>query len=252
MHFVIIASPRTGSTHLTSLLNEQEGIACHGEIFHPKKVFVRWPGKHKTRHAMAALMKLREQDPQGFLDYISGNSGNCRLVGFKIFAGHNDAILDALIADNAVKKIVLWRPNLLASYSSSLIRGHNRTEPSESAQVRFDAERFAAYVERHGAFYRHVCDRLNAARQHFFVITYEQINDRWLLASLLNFIGGDSANLIVRSRKEKLNTAAIISRFSNSVEVVEFLRSRGLASWQYETQFSFDPFELHPGKSISE
>jgi len=245
MRFVIIASPRTGSTHLTSLLNEQDGIACHGEIFHPKKVFVRWPRPDKAPEAMAKLMKLREQDPRRFLDHISANSGNCQHVGFKIFAGHNDAFLETLIADNAVRKIVLWRSNLLASYSSSLIRGQKGAESSEPAQVRFDAAKFIAYGERHCAFYRRVFERLTTARQVFFIVNYEQINDPWLLASLVTFVGGDPAKLIARSRRDKLNTSAILSRFSNAGEVAEFLRNKGLTGWEHESPVSLDPFRLH-------
>jgi hypothetical protein len=248
MRFVIIASPRTGSTHLTSLLNEQEGIACHGEIFHPKKVFVRWPKKHKSSVAMAELMKLRERNPQELLDFISANSRECRYVGFKMFAGHNDTFLETLIGDNGVKKIVLWRSNLLASYSSSLIRAKKTTAASEPVHVRFNAERFLAYGERHCAFYRKVLERLNAARQLFFIVNYVQINDPWLLASLVNFVGGDPANLIARSRREKLNSSAILSRFSNSAEVAEFLRSHGLTGWEYESAVSLDPFGFHGDK----
>src|SRR5438105_2272768 len=92
MRFVIIASPRTGSTHLTSLLNEQDDIACHGEIFHPKKVFVRWPRQDKAPEAMAKLMKLREQDPQHFLDHISAN-GRIYLVSSAARVGGDPARL---------------------------------------------------------------------------------------------------------------------------------------------------------------
>ena len=109
MRFVIIASPRTGSTHLTSLLNEQDDIACHGEIFHPKKVFVRWPRQDKAPEAMAKLMKLREQDPQRFLDHISAN-GRIYLVSSAARVGGDPA---GLIARSRRDKIntsaILWR-----------------------------------------------------------------------------------------------------------------------------------------------
>lgn len=252
MRFVIIASPRTGSTHLTSLLNEQDDIACHGEIFHPKKVFVRWPKQEKAPEAMATLMKLREQDPQRFLDHISANSGDSTNIGFKIFAGHNDAFLETLIADNAVRKIVLWRSNLLASYSSSLIRGQKRAGPPEPVRVRFDPAKFIAYGERHCAFYRKVFERLTTARQVFFIVNYEQINDPWLLASLVTFVGGDPTRLIARSRRDKINTPAILSRFSNADEVAEFLRDRGLTGWEHESPVSLDPFGLHGAEEIPE
>jgi hypothetical protein len=250
MRFVIIASPRTGSTHLTSLLNEQDGIACHGEIFHPKKIFVRWPKKQKSPEAMAKLMSLRDSNPREFLDYICANSGECRHIGFKIFSGHNDVFLDSIVADDAIKKVVLFRANLLASYSSSLIargtsRGHERIEGSNPTRVTFEAARFMAYGERHCAFYRSVFERLNAAKQFFSTVQYEQINDPWLLANLVSFIGGDPEKLIARSRRQKLNTSDILSRFSNPVEVRDFLGAHGLAGWQHESPVSLSPFGPH-------
>ena len=247
MRFVIIASPRTGSTHLTSLLNEQDGITCHGEIFHPKKVFVRWPRTRKSPGVMSELMKLRERNPMDFLDHINAESGEDPHVGFKIFAGHNDAFLETLIADNSVRKIVLYRSNLLASYSSSLIRGQTQSTESEPALVTFNAARFLTWAERQCAFYRTVFEALNAERQTFFVLNYEQINDPWILSSLVTFIGGDPSKLVTRSRREKLNSSAILERFSNPAEVAEFLHNRGLSGWGYESPVSLDPFGLHDG-----
>jgi hypothetical protein len=250
MRFVIIASPRTGSTHLTSLLNEQEGIACHGEIFHPKKVFVRWPKKQKSAEVMAELMIVRERNPQEFLEYVCANSGECRHIGFKIFAGHNDAFLEMLIADDTIKKIVLYRSNLLASYSSTLTR--KRSELAKSPRVKFDSAKFTAYGERRCAFYRRIFERLNAARQVFFVAHYEQINDPWFFASLVSFIGGDPERLVARSRRAKLNTSDILSRFSNSTEAADFLRSHDLIGWQHESPVSLDPFGIYKGDGDAE
>ncbi|HEX3429316.1 MAG TPA: hypothetical protein VHT03_00390 [Rhizomicrobium sp.] len=251
MRFVIIAAPRTGSTHLTSLLNEQKDIACHGEIFHPKKVFVRWPREQKSQDIMEKLMQLRERSAQEFLDYICANSGAYRHVGFKIFSGHNDRFLETLISDDSIRKIVLWRSNLLASYSSSLIArgtfGRKPSKPPEPRQVRFDAARFVAYGERHCAFYRSMFERLNAANQVFFTVHYEQINDPWLFASLVSFIGGNPENLVARSRREKLNTSAILSRFTNPADVTEFLRIHDLNGWEYESPISLDPFQIQKG-----
>lgn len=245
--FVIIGWPRTGSTHLTSLLNQQDGIACHGEVFHPKNVFVRWRKEQKIRQDTTELLELRERDPDGFLDRLCAISAASRLVGFKIFSGHNDAFLAKLIADAATKKVVLYRANLLASYSSSLVKretpkGVRRSKQAEAPRVKFDAKRFEVYGNRHSAFFTDVLTKLNAAGQSFFMVHYEQINDPWLLAGLINFIGADSRNIVTKGGNRKLNSSAILSRFSNADEAAEYLRTHDLMGWQHETTISLDPF----------
>jgi len=245
--FVIIGWPRTGSTHLTSLLNEQAGIACHGEIFHPKNVFARWPNEQTPPQNTAELMALRDRDPHGFLDHVCALSLPSRQVGFKMFPGHNDDLLEELIADDSIRKVVLYRGNLLASYSSTLIKretpaGTRRARSAPPPLVEFNAQRFVVYTKRHSAFYTDVITKLNNAGQSFFMVHYEQINDPWLLASLVTFIGGDIREIVTTGGKRKLNSSAILSRFVNEGEAAEFLSGHNLTGWQHETQASLDPF----------
>src|SRR5204863_4584463 len=123
MAFVIIASPRTGSTHLTALLHKHSDIICHGELFHPKmkNPLKRWQSSDQVPNGVNEMVELRKSDPKKFLRLVFSNDHGGKHVGFKIFNGHNNEILDELIADTSVKKVVLFRPNLLAVYSSSQI-----------------------------------------------------------------------------------------------------------------------------------
>jgi len=247
MRFVIIASPRTGSSHLTKLLDQQSDIVCNGEIFHPKKVYVHWEKADKPRDVLEQLAELRGRDPRAFLDRVYAQNYGCAHVGFKIFSGHNDDIFDELVKDRAIRKIVLLRRNILASYSSSLIAQKTgkhsvRTPPTEQPVVEFNPKRFVAYATRYTSFYRSVFERLNEARQEFYVVHYEQINDLWFFSSLIAFIGADPANVVRTRGAIKLNSSAILSRFSNPEVAEEFLREHGLMSWLYESPVSLDPF----------
>jgi len=247
MNFMIIASPRTGSTHLATLLDLQEDIRCNGEIFHPNNILVRWPKFHKTPEVMARLAEMRKRDPKSFLDEVLARSYGCAHVGFKIFSGHCDEMLDNLIADSSIKKVVLFRRNLLAVHSSSLIAhkiGERALRAPRTVQpvVTFEPGPFMAFCERTMKYYRGVFDRLIAARQIFHTMHYEQINDPWFFASLVGFIGGALAAAEPKGRRIKQNSSYILSRFSNPDDAEAFLREHGLMGWCHESEISLNPF----------
>ncbi len=64
---VIVASTRTGSSWLASLLDSHPDIGFHGELFNLERASVR---------ALA--------DPAGYLDELLQEATGCRLVGFKL------------------------------------------------------------------------------------------------------------------------------------------------------------------------
>ena len=256
MAFVIIASPRTGSTHLTALLHKHSEIICHGEIFHPKMTnpLKRWESSAWVPESTAEMLELRERDPRRFVRRLFENDHGGKHVGFKIFNGHNDDILDELIADTAVKKIVLFRPNLLAVYSSSRI-AHDIGErvlkkPRESQPlVQFEQKQFVKYCRKYAAFYRGVVEKMVAGRQNFYFLDYGAINNPSLFAALVSFIGADPAQARLEPSMIKQNSPDLLKRFSNPDEVDQFLRRNGLMNWLYEGEVTLDPFmEIGPAE----
>src|SRR5215469_16377205 len=122
MRFIIIASERTGSSHLVNVLSGHPDIFTNGNVFDarkPKLVYVLWPDK--TAATKLELSELRRTAPLEFLERIFSTGYGRAHVGFKIFSGENDEILDQLIKDSTVRKIVLYRRNLLACFSSHLV-----------------------------------------------------------------------------------------------------------------------------------
>ncbi|HLY04352.1 MAG TPA: hypothetical protein VKR31_01250 [Rhizomicrobium sp.] len=256
MSFVIIASPRTGSTHLTALLHKHSEIICHGEIFHPKMTnpLRRWETGAGVSESAAEMLELRRRDPRQFVRRVFENNDGGKHVGFKIFNGHNDEVLDELIVDSAVKKIVLFRANLLAVYSSSRI-AHKIGErvlktPRESQPlVRFEQEKFVKYCRKYTAFYRDVVERLAASRQNFHLLDYAAINDPSLFAALVSFIGADPGQARLEPSMIKQNSPDLLKRFSNPDEVGRFLRENGLMNWLYEGETTFVPFRNRRSKT---
>ncbi len=249
MRFVIIASPRTGSSHLVNMLGGHPEIFCNGNVFHPKHVWVFWPDSDLGREVKAELLRLRNTDPMALLERVFATNYGRPHVGFKIFEGQNDEILQKLIGDEAVRKIVLYRKNVLANYSSKIVarktdkfNAREGEQGGEVTKIQFVPGKFVSFHARYNAFYRGVIDRLNQNRQHFHLIDYDEINDPSLLAALTTFIGADpsreSVELDQDKRHVKQNPSDICSRFSNPEEVRDFLVEHGLLHWAHEGETS--------------
>jgi hypothetical protein len=255
MRFVIIASPRTGSSHLVSLLGAHPQILCNGNVFHPKHVWVFWPDEDLPRTTRNELRQLRDSDPVALLDRVFAADYGRPHVGFKIFEGQNDAILQRLIADDTVRKIVLYRKNVLANYSSMVVarltdkfNAAQAEQIGEAPKIKFSPRKFAKFQENYNAFYRKVIGRLNERKQLFHLINYDEINDPNLFAALINFIGADQTydgrNAGQTKPHLKQNPSDICSRFSNPGKVRQFLADNGFLHWSHEGETSLDRFEL--------
>jgi hypothetical protein len=259
MNFVIIASARTGSTHLTHLLNAHKDVICHGEIFRPTlnsdRLPLRWDRDKREHRAIAALAELRERDPGAFLLRVFAQNCGCTSVGFKIFSGQNDEVLDTLILDPELGKVVLFRRNVLAVYSSAMIARltGNRslkdgsTELGTRPLVEFRSTKFLRFCGNYLGFYRYVFERLGEVQQMPHLINYDEINDPWHFARLITFIGGRKADKPAKARLAKQNSPNILSRFRNPGDAAKFLQQHGLSAWQYEGETSLGPLDEADG-----
>jgi hypothetical protein len=255
--FVVIGSPRTGSSHLTERLRSHPGILCHGEVFHPKNLWVYWPKRDLTDEVRNELLALRQSDPGALVERIFSQSYGRSAVGFKIFTGHCDEILDRLIADPSVRKIVLLRKNVLANFSSYLAAGRTATwgtkSPAEEGgpgKIVFKEKQFVKFYHNYTNFYKTVIGGLNANGQAFQLVHYEDINDSLLFSGIVTFVGANPT-VPLRERRElvKQNSSDILSRFANPGSVRAFLREHGLLDWLHEGQTTIDPDNIR-SKSV--
>jgi hypothetical protein len=248
MNFVIICSQRTGSTLLTQLLDQRDDILCNGAIFEarPGRLPVRWA---KDAASVEELGHLRDNQPEAFLRRVFAENRDGQHVGFKICSGHNDAMLDKLVLDKSIGKIVLMRQNVLAVYSSAMIArgsGERRaTATTATAEdrpvVEFNAKKFMRFWERYSGYYRGIFGTLNDTRQNFHMIHYTEINDPLYFGRLLNFIGADPSRTASEVKNKKQNSPDILSRFSNREETMTFLNQRDLQGWCFESETTLDP-----------
>lgn len=257
MNFVIIASARTGSSHLVNTLGGHPEIFCHGNVFASHMMATFWPKGNRPSPGEVEVIKsglrnLREKDPDAFLDRVFSMNFGRQHVGFKIFRGQNDDMLGKLVADDSVRKIVLFRHNVLANYSSAMLAKESDTwdvkkgeAKDEPPRVQFDEKDFIVFHNCYMRFYRDILTSLAESRQHFHFMNYEVINDPIMLRTAMNFIGAD-ANIGLdadasRKIQVKQNTSNILDRYSNPADVERFLTKSDRLHWKHDFELSFAP-----------
>lgn len=251
MRFVIIGAPRTGSSHLTEMLRAHPDILCHGEVFHRKNVWVYWPKRDLTEQVRSELYELRCSNPEALLSRVFSASYGRQCVGFKIFPGQCDVVLDKVIGDRSVRKVVLFRRNVLANFASAVAAGRTgswstKEDVGPTPKIPFRVERFVTFHDEYIAAYRVVINKLNDRCEAYHLVHYEDINDPVFYASLINFIGArpDSRSAPGRKQLRKQSSSDILSRFSNPEDVEEFLRRRRLLHWIHEAPPDIGPLRL--------
>lgn len=199
-HFAIIAMPRSGSTRLCDILGRHPTIACHLEIFHPDEVQAHFP-----RDAGYEIMDRakRDADPKLFLDkFLAFNEGwfkKHQRHGFKVMLDRNQlkAVTEIVAPDPRLKKIVLYRDNLLACYASvELALGTGRWHRTEGSaapaeperKIAFDWDRFFAFAGEQMMTRAALEAAMRLGHQPFLPVSYEETLTRRGMERVWNFL----------------------------------------------------------------
>lgn len=152
--FVILSAARSGSTAFTTTLGAHPKVYCHGSPFFSSP---RWKSAlHKEAEDVVDLGK-RETDPVGLVYDILNFTPGPPNVGCKLW--HNadkgpTAAIEALAADETIKKVILNRENLLAAHSSGVVMQMRRQQPElfedpeAKPKLTFDKVAFLRFANR--------------------------------------------------------------------------------------------------------
>ncbi len=234
--FLIAAVERTGSNLLAGMLDSHPEITCHHELFHSKEIY--YSLSHRSEMTGLFPLDRRNENPGEFLDFIRDYDykKNNRVIGFKMFPGHNDPLLDQLLHDPAVKKIILERINALHLYTSLLISRNtgvysllvkDNKKPPGPMKVEFDVNAFVEYDKRNRDFYSHVENILKQTRQDFKRLHYETMLNEPEKIALLEFLDVDPRPELLEVRHKKQNPPRLSDRISNYRQVVSQLKGTG-------------------------
>jgi len=252
IRYVIISYPRTGSTYLVKVLNSCSNIICHSEIFHTDyKSFSRsfldnsvLPkldlfDKIKKLDVIEKLFKLRNTKPLKFLDHIF--STNADAVGFKIFPGQNDRILEYLIRDTSVRKIILNRKNLVRSYVSEQLAmesgrwdRYKNEQISLPTKVNISIDEFERYVNSIKGNISKIENQLSYGSQPFLKISYEDIFTQFPARKISDFLGVDFVNMSFDVDQEKQNPFPLNEMIENYEEFESALQETNWRQFLYQ------------------
>ena len=116
--FIILSTPRTGSTLLQAYLNQHPGIFCQGEIYNTD---------HLKLHGKPQKIKREQQEDVIKFLYTYGfglHFAKLKAVGFKLFYRHfskQNRLWEHIAADTSIKIIHLNRENYLKTLVSHKI-----------------------------------------------------------------------------------------------------------------------------------
>lgn len=234
INFVIFGAMRFGTNLLQEKLNYFKDILCLGELYNPTFVGVDRPHLDKFSYAgyrrnEEESRKRRSKDPFLLLEKVAEKAHSERkLVGFRMFNGHNHSVHRVLINDSRVKKIILYR-DLVDSFVSLVLARQTgqwvKREDKELApnSIHFDIEEFEQYVQENQQYFIPIVQRLEETGQEFVVISYQDVLDNGKIKKLARFVGSKDHMEKNETVLVKQNPADLDKKISNYEEVKEYL-----------------------------
>lgn len=211
--FVMFAEMRTGSNYLEASLDALPDLSCYGEVFNPT-----FMGNHTTFELFGYDMARRERDPIGLLETMIAQSGG--LPGFRLFHDHDDRVVDHVLPNPRIAKIILTR-NPLESYVSRKIASAtgqwrlNDLKHHRSAKIRFDGLEFADMLERLQSFQLRLQRGLQTTGQTAFYVRYDDINDTDVLNGIAQFLGSAHGVEAASTKLKKQNPSDLSEKVEN-------------------------------------
>jgi hypothetical protein len=244
VRFVILAAPRTGSNMLCTLLGSHPDVLCHHELFNPDGPYYALDLRDDSFHLGDAAE--RDRDPLAFLDRAwSADLGHSH-VGFKMTHRQNEVVLDAVLGDASVRKIVLRRGNRIRTYVSRLISEEtNQWEVDSEAdlvrdqpRVHVDVEALRRSIDENERYYDDVEGLLRATAQRYLGVSYERLVEGGERTRLLEYLGlpePDRAATALSVRSVRQNPAPLRELVVNFAELERALAGTELAAELEET-----------------
>ncbi|HUK90318.1 MAG TPA: hypothetical protein VLZ81_07945 [Blastocatellia bacterium] len=207
--FVIIAAPRTGSNLLCSLLNSHPAIVCHHELFNPDRIHYCLDCPQDVDFGS---IEERDREPLKFLERVWRCALNKSALGFKLSRGQNELVLQTVMADRDVKKIVLGRSNRVKTcVSEKVARESGRWESygaSESCsnriKVKLEVDELLRHIDLNSDYYEFVRRRLCDLHQPYLDTAYERLTSKDEWVRILKFLEVEphEMDLVPRTRKQ--------------------------------------------------
>lgn len=208
--FVVACLARTGSYRLTDILNQQNGVVCHGEVFKKNRIEVN----DKYLEALSLKrsdVQKRDSEPVSFLNNLFGAAEEEGKVasGFKIFPGHNNKALDYCLTEEGVSVIFLCRNPFqqyvslkVASSSGVWVKKNRRNEESNIEPIMFDVNEFVNRMNVIFSYYNKVRLLSTIADKSVLEVDYNDSLRGMGVNNVLRHIGVPESGATLSSHKK--------------------------------------------------
>lgn len=238
--FVVLTTPRSGSNMLCTLLNSHPEILCHHEIFNESGI--KYALHLRDTSFSIGTVDERDRDAVSFVSRVWQHSAGYQCVGFKVNNYQNEPVLRNLLGDRTVQKIVLQRRNQVKAYVSWLIafqlkqwevyEGQPLSKPRPKVNV--NVKRLMENIRGADAFYQDVIESLNASRQAYLKLIYEELIEDKERMRLLEFLDVDPCIHRLQVSSVKQNSNDLRHCIENFPQLASSLQDSPLLQQLYE------------------
>ena len=243
--FAILAIARSGSSYLTSALGSHPDVCMHGEIMHEN---ASWHIRECARKQLD--LSIRKEDPIKFVNEIYNFDEGKKAVGFKIWKHQSLEAVKYIIENKDIKKIVLERKNLLASFSSRLIAeqtnvwnltvNQNANIKYDTPKLNFPERRFVKYVEDSLDVYEFYKHGIKSEQQEYLLVDYQENIMNEDIDFVFNYLGiGTKFDFV--DKKIKLNKQSnLLDRFvpEDHQKIIQCLENIEKKDWISENRYA--------------
>lgn len=234
--FAILAAPRTGSNLLCTLLNSHPQVLCHHEVFNPQGVFTAL-GYQGDRLQVDSL-EQRDDQPIEFLGRIWRTAESESAVGFKWTRGQDQLVLNQVLSDVQVKKIVLRRRNRIKTYVSERIAQQTQQWEVYSRddlivprpRIQIDVHDLLAHIELNETFYDRIMQRLTERQSPHLELEYETLFERDVQIRTFRFLEVPFPDRTPTAHSVKQNPNDLRDTIENFDQLADQLAAYGLLS----------------------
>lgn len=233
--FVILSARRSGSNLLCTLIDSHPDALCHHELFNPRGIFTALDLRDTSTplHDIAA----RARDPIAYLAEVWRHARGHACVGFKMTPEQYPEILQAVLEDGGIAKIVLRRNNPLRTLVSERIAeltgrweayaGEDACEEEPHPRVHIEYDELDRHVRSVKAFYDGLTDAMRRSGQHWLELGYESLFDAEEQRRICAFLG--LSPRVLRARSVRQNPEPLERLLDNADALRQSLAATPLA-----------------------
>jgi LPS sulfotransferase NodH len=231
--FLILTSPRSGSTWLVSLLNQMEDTSTYGELFLPRKHSGKWDADFAYPRFVEARPAGRHNRPAEVFKYLDALYQQPGAVGFKLMYSHLRRYPELMIyfLVHRVRVIHLVRKNPLDLLISRAVKrkleqAHRLANepPVEGVQVELNTETLIKKLQIKQRKMNRARNLLRFSGLRQLEVGYEELQkDPSAFSGLCRFLSIEADGKMPESKFQKVRRESQMQVLKNYGEVRQVL-----------------------------